>query len=178
MSRRRQVASSNIAFVDMMFLLFMTALLFVNDPAEGIDLERYVLIVQWTEGANDDIDTYVRGPDGQVLWFRNKTLTYMFLDRDDLGRTRDDSDLNMEVTSITAPPDGTFHVSVHNYRAGMGRPKVTVTLFDERFQILRTVTVPAPADKEETPIMAFDAVDGRLINARPSAVGIVRETRP
>lgn len=128
---------SNVAFLD---LLFNTLLCFVmffvitlihmktEDAAKGsikIDLDSYIMIVAtWPENYSDDIDLYVRAPNGSIVFFRNKDSEFMHIDRDDLGSMGDHKShdefgdrvyTNREIVTIRKKYPGEYIVNAHSY---------------------------------------------------------------
>ena len=90
----------------------------------NIDLDSYVMIVAtWPESYSDDVDLYVRGPDGSVVFFRNKDTEYMHIDRDDLGALGDGTPeefsdrvlTNREIVTVRKKVVGEYVVNAHLY---------------------------------------------------------------
>ncbi|MCP3869049.1 MAG: hypothetical protein GY703_13295 [Gammaproteobacteria bacterium] len=134
-------------FTDLLFnallaftFLFLVALMFLNPPAKTgiIDPKADFLIsVTWADNNPDDIDTWVEGPNGQLLWFKNPQASLMHLDRDDRGMTNDtllidgrtiQNPLNQEVITIRGRPPGEYVVNVHYYNSKTFKP-VPVTVY-------------------------------------------------
>lgn len=127
---------SNVAFLDLLFntlLCFVTFFIItlIHVKAEqsesaqlNLDLDSYVMIVAtWPESYSDDVDLYVRGPDGSVVFFRNKDTEYMHIDRDDLGALGDTTPeqfsdrvyTNREIVTIRKKVPGEYVVNAHLY---------------------------------------------------------------
>jgi len=127
---------SNLAFLDLLFnmlLCFVTFFIItlIHVKAEqsdhgklNIDLDSYIMIVAtWPESYTDDVDLYVRGPDGSVVFFRNKDTEYMHIDRDDLGSLgdtrREDFEehtyTNREIVTVRKNMQGEYIVNAHLY---------------------------------------------------------------
>ena len=125
---------SNLAFLD---LLFNTLLCFVvffalsiilmkksdNENNTEISLDSHVMIIAtWPSRYGDDIDLYVRDPQNEVVFFRNKNNAIMHLDRDDLGFSGDytsdqeDGPENREIVTIRNKFPGTYVVNAHMFR--------------------------------------------------------------
>tara|TARA_Y100000592_G_C5402654_1_gene283937 strand:- start:298 stop:897 length:600 start_codon:yes stop_codon:yes gene_type:complete len=125
---------SNLAFLD---LLFNTLLCFVvffalsiilmkksnNENTTQINLDSHVMIIAtWPSRYGDDVDLYVRDPQNEVVFFRNKNNAIMHLDRDDLGSSGDymgnqqEDPENREIVTIRNKFPGTYVVNAHMYR--------------------------------------------------------------
>lgn len=147
MSRGR-TGLPGIAFVDFLsnvLLLFMVffVLSFVlirpeqSDPA--IDtLGEYAVVVTWP-GRDDDVDTYLQDPAGEVAYFANASAGLMHLEHDDLGRKGDrvrvggravEVGSNAERVVLRGVVPGEYVVNVHLYRkASPGPVRVQLRLF-------------------------------------------------
>ena len=99
MIRRRAVAKSSTAFQDLLFLLlsgvtilWVLSFLLINPIAKQHDIEspaEFILTMEWDSQSNDDLDLWLRQPDGTIISFRNKDTTLAHLERDDLGMVND-----------------------------------------------------------------------------------------
>ena len=132
--RYRPTPAGADPFTDLLFnvllgfiLLFFVAILFLS-PAEKtgrVDIEaEYVISVTWPDGAEEDVDVYVRDPAGELVWFRNREGSLVHLDRDDRGALNDTIEvdgrevvnpLNQEVAAIRGSLPGEYTVNVHWY---------------------------------------------------------------
>lgn len=142
---RGTVAGSD-PFTDLLFnillgfiLLFFIAVLFLNpaDDTGKIDIDaQYVITVTWPDLNPDDIDTYIEDPEGNIIWFRNRSSGLVHLDRDDRGMLNDtlevsgqtvENPLNQEVAAIRGALPGEYVVNVHYYESETLEPvKVAV----------------------------------------------------
>ncbi len=122
-------------FYDMLFNMliafvfcFIVALLAMNPkstkagdiPAKA----EFIVTLSWPDGDPNDIDTWVRGPSGDVVWFRNREAALMHLDRDDRGVSNDSIEvdgrrivnpLNQEVVTLRGIAPGEYVVNAHYY---------------------------------------------------------------
>ena len=142
-------------FYDMLFNMliafvfcFIVALLAMNPKAlKAGDIPskaEFIITLAWPDWDPDDIDTWVQGPTGEVVWFRHREAGLMHLDRDDRGLSNDTvvvdgrrvvNPLNQEVVTLRGIEPGEYVVNAHYYEAkdadgraaGAGRP-VPVTL--------------------------------------------------
>ena len=118
-----------IAFV----FCFIVALLAMNPtkskagdiPAKA----EYILTVSWPDLDPNDIDTWVRNPAGEVVWFRNREAGLMYLDRDDRGESNSSiivngrrvvSPFRQEVVTIRGIVPGEYVVNAHYYESKEG----------------------------------------------------------
>lgn len=126
---------SNVAFTDLLFnivvglaFLFLLAFILMNPIAKEKDVEEksdFIIIMEWDDESGDDLDLWVRGPNGGILSFRNRGIGFMHLDRDDLGLSNDkiktaDGKVkyvlrNKEVVSLRGYQSGQYLVNVHVY---------------------------------------------------------------
>jgi hypothetical protein len=98
MNRREMISWG--AFVDIVFnglalMTAMAAIAFVEMnpkvmkvPALGTD-GKYAIVMTWEDGSDADIDVYVRDPDGNTVWYKNRDTGLMNLEYDDRGLQSD-----------------------------------------------------------------------------------------
>ena len=122
-------------FYDMLFNMliafvfcFIVALLAMNPtkskagdvPAKA----EYIITLSWPDYDPNDIDTWVRNPAGEVVWFRNREAGLMYLDRDDRGESNSSivvngrrvvSPFRQEVVTIRGIVPGEYVVNAHYY---------------------------------------------------------------
>ena len=142
--RRRKYGTDGIdPFTDLLFnvlliftFLFLIAIIFLNPPAKtgALDLKaEYIVTVKWPDHSPDDIDTWVRDPDGRTVWFRNTEDGFMHLDRDDRGVSNDTirvdgediiNPLNQEIITIRRLVPGEYTVNLHYYKSLSDQPVV------------------------------------------------------
>ena len=138
--RAAPVAGSD-PFTDLLFnillgfiLLFFLAVLFIN-PAEDtgkVDIDaQYIITVSWPDGSPDDVDTWVKDPNGNTVWFRNRGSNLVHLDRDDRGMLNDtlsvggqeiQNPLNQEIAAIRGIVPGEYIVNLHYYESETSQP--------------------------------------------------------
>ena len=137
--RYRGAAAGADPFTDLLFnillgfiLLFFLAILFINPAEESgkIDIDaQYVVTVSWPDGSEDDVDTWILDPNGNTVWFRNRSSNLVHLDRDDRGMLNDtievsgtqvQNPLNQEVAAIRGVLPGEYVVNVHYYKTVNG----------------------------------------------------------
>ena len=133
-----------------------------------------MLYVVWDMGLDEDIDTFVQGPDGRTIWYRNRDVGYMSLDRDDLGMLRDSGPINQEIASFRSPPDGSYLVSIHDYNNRDNAPlgRTALELCDREGKVVWSAVVPTPVPGEEVPLVELQFAGGKLVATYPSTAMI------
>jgi hypothetical protein len=139
MAEIRQMAGiekykSTLAFTDLLFnillgvfILYWLALLLINDPeSKQIDTVAQALVVlEWPDESGNDIDLWIRDPNGVAVGYQNRDAGNMSLERDDLGHSNDIVILggravqlkrNHEVITLRGFSPGEYQISVHYYR--------------------------------------------------------------
>lgn len=100
----------------------------------------FLVKINWPSESKDDVDLYVSDPLNQIVYFRQKQIGLMSLDRDDTGREQNmvtlpdgrvvQSQFNEEQVNIRGIIEGEYVVNVHMYRKSDDLPtKVEVALF-------------------------------------------------
>jgi hypothetical protein len=108
------------------FLVLLTlALVKPEAKAGSVDVKAEVLItVSWPDGAEDDVDTYVKDPLGNIVWFFAREKGFLNLERDDRGAFHDtlmvngvrvENPLNQETVTIRGIVAGEYVVNVNDY---------------------------------------------------------------
>jgi hypothetical protein len=168
-------ADSPIAWVAIDFLccLLLVVYTLIGPPPRpsSVDtLGQYAVEVTWPPGRDDDVDTYVEDPAGNIAWFNDSDVGLMHLEHDDLGTS---SDLLAHGSSTATVRDnrervvmrgvlpGEVTVNVHAYRSE-GRPcPVTVKLYRLRGADSVLLTRLLTLDHEGQEVTAFRfTVDG------------------
>lgn len=120
------------AAIDFLVCLILVALVLIAPPAEPPSVEqegKYLLIVQWPDSSDADIDTYVQVPDGEILYFSNRNAGLAHLNRDDLGALNDKGVLvNEERVVFRGTQTGEYIVNLH-YWSGIPATRVTVEFY-------------------------------------------------
>jgi hypothetical protein len=190
-------ADSPLAWVAIDFLccllLVVYTLIGLPPKPSSIDtLGQYAVEVTWPSARDDDVDTYVEDPAGNIAWFNDSDVGLMHLEHDDLGTSSDvlahGSNAatvrdNRERVVMRGVLPGEVTVNVHAYRSE-GRPyPVTVKLYRLRGADTVLLTRLLTLDHEGQEVTAFRfTIDGRgrLIDhnqlskqlvATPAAVG-------
>lgn len=133
--RSKRDYSSWAAFTDLLFnlligfvYLFVLAFILINPITKKSDAPvkaEYMIILEWDETVNDDIDLWVRGPDGTIVSFFKSSFNYLNLEKDDLGHINDRYTengvtriipINREVVMVRGRMVGEYKVVGHVYR--------------------------------------------------------------
>lgn len=189
-------------FTDLLFnslvaitFMFFLAFAMINPIAEQGKIDpkaEYLITVTWADGSEDDVDTYVEDPAGNIVWYSNREAGLMNLERDDRGMFRDvilmngeemSNELNQEIVSIRGKVDGEYIVNVVHYIANAGPLPVSVKVekLNPVVQVIyyETLTLSGTGD-EITAVrftMAGDEVED--VNNRPrSLVELTRSNAP
>lgn len=104
-------------------------------------LGLYAVVVTWNDGSNDDVDTYLQNPQGQIVYWQSTQVGLMHLEQDDLGTDISGTTTlangktvtqprNQERVLVTGIEPGEYIVNVHMYtKADPGPVKVKVELW-------------------------------------------------
>ena len=97
-----------------------------NKKSEGVEVKaEYIIVTEWDKNSNSDIDTWVRMPQGEFLWFRNKQKLFAYLDHDDKGIRTDRTFINGKEVIVRQNREtiyfrklvkGTYTVQTHFFR--------------------------------------------------------------
>lgn len=185
-------------FTDLLFnallgftLLFMIAITSLNPPAEQGDVPakaELIVTATWADGGEDDVDTWVEAPDGEIVWYQNPDGGLMHLDRDDRGAENDTlivdgqpivNPLNQEVVTVRGLLPGEYVVNVHRYRAA-GRDllpvEVSVVKVNPRLEVVYYGTLDlATAGQEKTAVRFSVARDGGVTGVNTLQKNLVRQ---
>jgi hypothetical protein len=102
-----------------LFLLFMITMMMVNPEAKNAEIElkaEFVVTMTWPDESKDDVDLFVKLPNGLVVSFNNKDHSFAALDRDDQGQRTDMVTLPGGETVVIK--ENYEHVTVRKLMAG------------------------------------------------------------
>lgn len=125
-------------FYDMLFNMliafvfcFIIALLAINPRAlktgDVPSKAEYLITLSWPDLDPNDIDLWVRGPSGDVVWYRAREAGLMYLDRDDRGAANNTltvdgrqivNPLRQEVVTVRGVVPGEYVVNANYYDGG------------------------------------------------------------
>lgn len=112
-----------LGFAIMLFIAF--ALIKPENKTGDIDINaEFLITVTWPDNSPDDVDTYVRDPQGNIVWYNTLDRGLIHLDRDDRGQYLDEVmingkkvvfPLNQETVSIRGIVPGEYTVNVYEF---------------------------------------------------------------
>jgi len=185
--KRPKKYHSNTSFLDILFntlvgfvLLFIIAFLLISPIKKKKEIEQkaeYVITVTWPGEMSDDVDSWLEDPTENILYFGQKQIGLMHLDRDDLGSRNDRQHVpgvgminypyNREITTIRGIMPGEYVFNIHMYRKTSRDSPVPVTVILEklnpRVKLLYSKVVTLTDHWEEKTIIRFVLdVDGEI----------------
>jgi hypothetical protein len=137
----RRLYHNNTSFLDLLFnfLLATTILLVIavlhivvqNNKADIKTQAEFIITVTWDKTIDFDIDTWVQDPDDLLLWYRQREIGIMHIDRDDRGHIstgepdyylNSSGELvynpNQEIITIRGIKPGEWIINLHLFRVG------------------------------------------------------------
>ena len=177
---------SNLPFVDLLFnvligfvFLFIVSFLLINPIAKRADIEvkaEFLITVTWPDNLEDDVDTYVEDPAGNLVWFRSREPGLMHLDRDDLGKRNDEVVTaagtilfpeNREIVTLRGIVPGEYVVNIHMYFK-VGQEPVPVTIQIDKinpYSVVLRETIELKNKGDEVTVARFSVKsNGDVIN--------------
>ncbi|WP_295685246.1 hypothetical protein [uncultured Nevskia sp.] len=185
-------------FTDLLFNVLMgfTMLLFMmlinlNPPSKKtgvVDTKaEFIVTTTWPDGSEDDIDTWVEGGDGEVVWFRHPDAGLMHLDRDDRGISNDTitvngqkiiNPLNQEVVTLRGKTPGEYTVNINNYKSTSKGPvpvQVNVVKVNPVLRVIYYDTIMLTRQGEEKTAVRFTVTpDGNVVNVNTLQKSLVK----
>jgi len=126
--------SSFDPFTDLLFnillgftFLFFITILFINPITKlgNINMKaEYIITVDWKDSLPDDIDLWVKDPNGEIVSYLKKDAGWLHLDRDDRGVVNDKViidgkeviyPINREVVTLRGIIPGEYVVNLYLY---------------------------------------------------------------
>lgn len=123
-----------MAFLDLLFntllcfaALFVLSFILINPSKKENNIKAkadFMITVTWNKDLDDDVDTYVEDPVGNLVAFMRREEGLMHLDRDDLGHRNDTINTpngpieykdNREIVTLRGFIPGEYVVNVHMY---------------------------------------------------------------
>lgn len=188
------------AFTDLLFnallgfaFMFFIAFVLINPQAESgkIDTEaEFIITMTWPDSHPDDLDLYVEGPNGNLVWYHIKEAGLMNLERDDRGNYRDtiivngeriENPLNQETVAIRGIVPGEYVVNIFHYLAN-GVDPVPVNVKVEKINPRVTVAFYGVLELdrtglEKTAVRFTVTADGEIVNVNSREKSLVRLSR-
>ena len=194
---RRTRETETDPFYDMLFNLliafvfcFVIALMAFSPQARKVGdvpaKAEFMVTVAWPDHNPNDIDTWVLDPSGKVLWFRQRDVGLLHLDRDDRGARNNSvvvggqqlrSAARQEIVTLRGLVAGEYVVNAHYYESVDHQPvdvTVTVVKINPQAQIVFNATQQIGAKGEERTLVRFsiDAL-GEVTDVNTQAKRIV-----
>lgn len=132
---------------------------------------EFIVTVSWPDNNPNDVDTWVRDPQGNVLWFRQRDAGLMHLDRDDRGAKNNTVIVNgreivnpirQEIATLRGFTPGEYVVNAHYYDSRDQQPvdvSVAVVKVNPQADIVYTGQVRIPAKGAERTLVRFTLND-------------------
>ena len=149
---------TNMAFLDLLFntllcfaALFCLAFILINPSKKNKTVEakaEFMITIIWPADMDDDVDTYVEDPEGNLVAFNRREQCLMHLDRDDVGFSSDriqtsfgvvEYKENREIVSLRGIVPGEYVVNVHMYTKREDK-ETPVTILLEKINPFKLVT--------------------------------------
>ncbi len=130
-----RVYHAHLSFLDLLFntllcfaALFLLSFMLINPSKNENNVKSkadYLITVTWPDDKDNDVDTYVQDPQGNLVAFMRREEGLMHLDRDDLGRRNDviqtplgpiEHPENKEIVTLRGFVQGEYIVNVHMYQ--------------------------------------------------------------
>ena len=134
------------------FLFFLT-ILFINPITKlgNVNLKaEYIITVDWKDNLPDDIDLWVRDPNGEIVSYLKKDAGWLHLDRDDQGIINDKIiinnkeviyPINREVVTLRGIIPGEYTVNLYLYEHESGKPIDVKLIIENDIKYLTGVTI-------------------------------------
>jgi len=134
--------NANMSLQDIVMILLISFLFIIvfmkvekKDDAKIKTKAEFVINVEWDEKSDDDVDTWLRDPQGNLVFYKDKEVGIMHIDRDDRGMVNDYvyvrservyTKTNQELTTIRGFIEGEWILNLHYYRRGQPIKPVNV----------------------------------------------------
>ncbi len=170
------------------FLFFMALLAMRPEPDSGrIDRKaEFLITMSWPDQHPDDVDLYVQDPIGELVWYNQREVGLMSLERDDRGDTNDFTyverkkillPLREELVSIRGVMAGEYTVNVHLYQHVASQPvpvSVKIEKLNPALQVVHYQTIVLDhTDEEMTAIRFTVAEDGSVVRTTERAKSLI-----
>jgi len=173
----REKFKSAIGFTDLLFclslgfaVLFAISIFMANPITKKqspiIKKAEVIIIMEWDRNSDNDMDLWVRDPNGNVVSFHNHAAGLMNLEKDDLGTSNDTQlidgklitiHLNREVITLRGIIPGEYTVNVHAYKKlDLGINEIDVEVIGlNPYKIFSKRTVEILRHGEEVTLIRF-----------------------
>ena len=147
-------------FTDLLFnillgftFLFFITILFINPITKlgNVNMKaEYIITVDWKDSLPDDIDLWVKDPNGEIVSYLKKDAGWLHLDRDDRGVVNDKIiidgkeviyPINREVVTLRGIIPGEYVVNLYLYDHKSNEPVEAKIIIEKVNPSLRLVFV-------------------------------------
>lgn len=129
MKRRGGLALASIDFLVCVALWLLLQQAPPPAPASIQTLGQYAVVITWPQKFLDDVDLWVRAPDGEFVYFARRDQRTLYLEHDDIPNTEAPG-LNHERVVVRVAQPGEWVANVMLYSQWSTRPvPVTVELY-------------------------------------------------
>ena len=173
--------------------LFFIALLAMNPEAKEGKVEskaEFIISATWPDNHPDDIDLYVEDPLGNIVWYHQREVGFMVLDRDDRGGANDFimvagkkllSPIREETVSIRGIVAGEYTVNLNHYLATAREP-VPVSVKVEKVNptvdvVFYDTVILNKTGQERTAVRFRVAEDGSVTDVNHAEKSLIQLTR-
>ena len=117
-----------------------------------------IIIAEWSDESNDDVDIYVQNPNEEIVFFTQRDIGWMNLDRDMRGKVLDKSDISRETVTIRKLIPGEYIVNLHMFGKRDPKPtsvKVRVLKTINGYAVISETITLLSVEREEQTIVRF-----------------------
>ena len=130
---------SHLIFLSLFYVSYLLIRPIVDKKADIETKAEYVITVTWPLNSPNDVDTWLKIPTGDIIWYQDKESGLSHLDRDDIGSMKDEITsptgktivypYNQEITTIRQHVPGEWILNIHMYNYRLQVPtEVTVRM--------------------------------------------------
>lgn len=147
-----EVALANFALTFAKALLVFCVILFImvnpnQKKEDGIKPKiEYLITIDWPKDLNYDVDIWIKDPSGKILYYDDKEVDFLNLERDDLGKKNNTVDIdgsvvtvisNQELVSMRGFKPGEYVINAHLYSADQRATPAAVPPFKVTLRITK-----------------------------------------
>jgi hypothetical protein len=166
--------------IDFLCCLLLVVYTLIGPPPKPVSIDtlgQYAIEVTWPSNRDDDVDTYVEDPAGNIASYNSEDVGLMHLEHDDLGEASDVLQFQNNVAAVRDNRErvvlrgaipGEVTVNIHAYRKdGQGPCPVTVKLYrlrgEDRTLLQRRMTLSYQGEESTAFRFTLDS-KGELID--------------
>jgi hypothetical protein len=193
MKRNYDAATS---FLDLLFntllgfvALFALSFIMMNTEKSKKDIEakaEFIIIVTWPDDYDDDVDTYVEDPEGNLIYYNSREKGLMHLDRDDIGQQNDtiktsDGEIkfkdNREIATLRNIVPGEYTVNIHMYRKNDVRATPVTIQIDKinPYSIVTNKVLDLKSAEEKTVIRFTVDANGNVAEVSNAGISLIEK---